>query len=148
MLGAARALEIPFVFGGLSLGSANRFVFDESKREGYENLSRRMMSYWAEFAYADDPGFRNWQERCAIYGNFVQWSERMDLQENETVGNGACKPHPLDAGLLASKLSNDMACLSSHLLTRRVSTKAPGADGVCSCASRCGRSSAWRGARP
>jgi para-nitrobenzyl esterase len=56
LLGAAHALEIPFLFGGLSLGPATRFVFDQSKRDGYQELSRRMMSYWAEFAYTGDPG--------------------------------------------------------------------------------------------
>ena len=56
LLGAAHAIEIPFVFGYQSLGIATRFVFDESKRAGNEQLSRRMMSYWAEFAHTGDPG--------------------------------------------------------------------------------------------
>jgi para-nitrobenzyl esterase len=56
LLGAAHALEIPFVFGHFDLGWASRFLFDEEKRAGYEELSKSMMSYWAEFAYTGDPG--------------------------------------------------------------------------------------------
>jgi para-nitrobenzyl esterase len=56
LFGAAHGLEIPFVFGHFDLGWATRFLFDEEKREGYENLSKSMMSYWAEFAYTGDPG--------------------------------------------------------------------------------------------
>lgn len=153
MLGAAHAIEIPFVFGRLSLGPATRFVFDESKREENEGLSRRMMSYWAELAYSGDPGrgrdgaglrwepwsgagegrgpfilfdsdsgggirlsrevvdregviraieadpaFHDWEERCVIYRSFVRWSERMDEQEYAEVGEGACRPYPLETG--------------------------------------------------
>jgi len=56
LFGAAHALELPFVFGHFDLGWASRFLFDEEKRPGYENLSKSMMSYWAEFAYTGDPG--------------------------------------------------------------------------------------------
>jgi para-nitrobenzyl esterase len=56
LFGAAHALEIPFVFGHFDLGWASRFLFDEEKRAGYEDLSKSMMSYWAEFAYSGDPG--------------------------------------------------------------------------------------------
>jgi para-nitrobenzyl esterase len=55
LLGAAHGLEIPFVFGHFDLGWAGRVLFDEEKRAGYENLSKSMMSYWAEFAYNGDP---------------------------------------------------------------------------------------------
>jgi para-nitrobenzyl esterase len=56
LFGAAHALEIPFVFGHFDLGWASRLLFDEEKRAGYEDLSKSMMSYWAEFAYQGDPG--------------------------------------------------------------------------------------------
>jgi para-nitrobenzyl esterase len=55
MVGAAHAIEIPFVFGYTSLGPATRLVFDESRRAGNEQLSRRLMSYWAQFAHTGDP---------------------------------------------------------------------------------------------
>jgi len=56
MLGAAHAVEIPFVFGGLDLGGMGRFFFDSDRRPAAEALSRAMMSYWAEFAHNGDPG--------------------------------------------------------------------------------------------
>jgi para-nitrobenzyl esterase len=56
LFGAAHAMEIPFVFGHFDLGWATRFLFDEEKRPGYEDLSKSMMSYWAEFAHNGDPG--------------------------------------------------------------------------------------------
>ncbi len=55
-LGAAHAMEIPFVFGWLTLGPGTRFVFDDDKEESNRRLSDSMMSYWAEFAYSGDPG--------------------------------------------------------------------------------------------
>ena len=151
LLGAAHAIELPFVFGYQSLGPATRFVFDESKRAGNAELSRRMMSYWAHFAHTGDPGrgrdgnqlrwepwsnageaaakymvfdsqeggglrmasetvprdqviarvvgdsrFPSWRERCAVFRSFVRWSERMDQAEYESVGDGACRAHPLE----------------------------------------------------
>ena len=56
MLGAGHAVEIPFVFGGLSLGGMDRFFFDSDRRPAADALSRAMMSYWAEFARNGDPG--------------------------------------------------------------------------------------------
>ena len=55
-LGAAHALEIPFVFGWLSLGPGTRFVFDPDKAGENGWLSNQMMSYWANFAYTGTPG--------------------------------------------------------------------------------------------
>lgn len=56
LLGAAHALEIPFVFGTLDLGPGNRFVWDEERIPQRDALSDAMMSYWAQFAYTGDPG--------------------------------------------------------------------------------------------
>jgi len=54
-LGAAHALEIPFVFGDFEGGiSALGDLFTAS--EGKEALSRSMTSYWTEFAITGDPG--------------------------------------------------------------------------------------------
>ena len=56
MLGAAHALEIPFVFGRLSFPRGGRLLFDEENRPAALELSRAMMSYWAQFAYTGRPG--------------------------------------------------------------------------------------------
>jgi para-nitrobenzyl esterase len=55
LLGAAHGLEIPFVFGTLDLGFANRFLFDEERRPAAQTLSDAMMSYWTHFAYTGTP---------------------------------------------------------------------------------------------
>ncbi|MEX0940970.1 MAG: carboxylesterase family protein [Pseudomonadales bacterium] len=54
VLGAAHALEIPFVFGNFDglLG----FIHPASLIEEREILSGQIMSYWAEFAYHQAPG--------------------------------------------------------------------------------------------
>jgi para-nitrobenzyl esterase len=56
MLGAAHAFEIPFVFGHFDLGGDGSVVFTSSNAPGRQALSAQMMSYWAQFARAGDPG--------------------------------------------------------------------------------------------
>ncbi|HUT54901.1 MAG TPA: carboxylesterase family protein [bacterium] len=57
VIGAAHALEIPFVFANFQgdPDSALRFAWTEANRPGREELSRIMMSYWANFARTGDP---------------------------------------------------------------------------------------------
>jgi para-nitrobenzyl esterase len=56
MLGAAHALEIPFVFGHWDLGPNTDLIFDDGNAAGRVALSDAMMSYWAEFAWTGAPG--------------------------------------------------------------------------------------------
>ncbi len=56
MIGAAHALEIPFVFGHWDLGRAGSRLFTSVNEPGRQALSRDMMSYWAQFARTGDPG--------------------------------------------------------------------------------------------
>ena len=56
MLGAAHGFEIPFVFGHWYLGREGRVLFDDANLPGREELSRKLRSYWAQFAYAGAPG--------------------------------------------------------------------------------------------
>jgi para-nitrobenzyl esterase len=56
IIGAAHAIEIPFVFGHWHLGRTGRILFSDENLAGRETLAREMMSYWTEFAYAGDPG--------------------------------------------------------------------------------------------
>ena len=55
LLGAAHALEIPFVFGNLDFLDRLAIVEDAHLPER-DALSDSMMSYWAEFAHTGDPG--------------------------------------------------------------------------------------------
>ena len=56
ILGAAHAIEIPFIMGGLELGGLEDYMFDEDNIDEAKKLSLAMMSYWSEFAYNGDPG--------------------------------------------------------------------------------------------
>ncbi len=56
MLGASHGFEIPFVFGHWHLGREGRVLFDDANLPGREELSRKLRSYWAQFAYAGAPG--------------------------------------------------------------------------------------------
>ena len=77
LLGAAHAFEIPFVFGGLSLGPVTDNIYPEESLPGARILSDQMMSYWAEFAYTGDPGrgrsgsLMQWQSWNADKGQFI-----------------------------------------------------------------------------
>ena len=56
ILGAAHAIEIPFVMGSMKLGGLEDYMFDENNIKIATQLSESMMSYWSEFAYNGDPG--------------------------------------------------------------------------------------------
>jgi para-nitrobenzyl esterase len=58
LLGAAHGFEIPFVFGNFDLGSSAlaRMLFDDESLSTRQDLSARMMGYWAEFARNGRPG--------------------------------------------------------------------------------------------
>lgn len=56
MIGAAHGFEIPFVFGHYELGKAGNIVWTEDNLPGREELSARMMAYWAQFARTGKPG--------------------------------------------------------------------------------------------
>jgi para-nitrobenzyl esterase len=56
MLGAAHAIEVPFVFGHFDLGRQGSRIFTTANAPGRETLSGQMMAYWAQFARTGDPG--------------------------------------------------------------------------------------------
>ena len=56
LLGAAHALEIPFIFGHFDLGRDADVIWTAANEPGRQTLSAAMMSYWAAFAYSGDPG--------------------------------------------------------------------------------------------
>ncbi len=55
LLGAAHGFEIPFVFGHFDLGRASTTLFTSDNEPGRLELSRQMMSYWAQFAHTGSP---------------------------------------------------------------------------------------------
>lgn len=56
MLGAAHAFEIPFVFGHFDLGKEANVIFTDENEPGRQALSKKMMSYWGQFARTGAPG--------------------------------------------------------------------------------------------
>jgi len=57
LLGAAHAIEIPFVFNKFKLlGRLDPLMFQEKDAAAREELSRAMGAYWAAFARDGDPG--------------------------------------------------------------------------------------------
>jgi para-nitrobenzyl esterase len=71
MLGASHGFEIPFVFGHWDLGPRAVGLFTIFNRGARRELSEQMMSYWAEFAYAGDPG----QGRDGKLLRWLPWDE-------------------------------------------------------------------------
>ncbi len=55
LLGAAHALEIPFVFGHFALNPQLDRLFDAASAPGRQTLSRAMMSYWGALARSGRP---------------------------------------------------------------------------------------------
>lgn len=56
LVGAAHALEIPFVFGHFDLGRLATVLFTDENKAQREKLSGLMQAYWAEFARSGKPG--------------------------------------------------------------------------------------------
>jgi para-nitrobenzyl esterase len=56
LVGAAHAFEVPFVFGHFEMGREARGLWTKANEPGRTALSSAMMSYWAAFAAAGDPG--------------------------------------------------------------------------------------------
>ena len=57
LLGAAHAMEIPFVFNRFSFfGAFDRYIFNTQNAEGRIALAEAMGAYWAAFARTGEPG--------------------------------------------------------------------------------------------
>ena len=66
IFGAAHALEIPFVFGNFDLGWLSYPLFSDDNEPGRLALSRKMMSYWVQFARTGSPG-------RGVEGDQLEW---------------------------------------------------------------------------
>ncbi|MFP8874427.1 MAG: carboxylesterase family protein, partial [Myxococcota bacterium] len=93
LLGAGHAMEIPFVFGWLSLGPATRLVFDPDNADTDRALSDAMMSYWTQFAYSGDPGRGRSGEAVAwpAWSNAEGGPKMLVL---DTTNDGGIRPSP------------------------------------------------------
>jgi len=86
VIGAAHGLELPFVFGNFlsDRDSALRFAWTQANQAGRINLSKRMMSYWANFARGGNPNGDNLPE-------WKGWPQTMRLDTKENAGSKSKK---------------------------------------------------------
>ena len=81
LLGAAHAMEVPFIFKNASLlGESDDFVssliYDENNREVDLALSDEMGEYWVNFAYDGDPN--NFPYEKSV--NWLSWDSKNDKE--------------------------------------------------------------------
>jgi para-nitrobenzyl esterase len=103
-LGAAHALEIPFVFGDFAnFFLAYLYQGDDAERD---QLSDRMMSYWAQFAYTGDPG----QGRDGDLPRWLPWGtdgQRSILFDSESGGGVRMMDELVTRDRVVELLAND-----------------------------------------
>ena len=106
ILGAAHAIEIPFIMGGLELGGLEDYMFDEDNIDEAKKLSLAMMSYWSEFAYNGDPG----SGRNGELKKWEPWSTLANSSKFLIIDT------PNDGGLRMEKQALSYASLAEKLL--------------------------------
>jgi len=87
MVGAAHAVEIPFVFGNLDRAPATIFL-NKRLRKKAEPLKEAMMSYWTNFAKTGDPngeGLVQWQQYDSVKRQRIYFDIPITLKETDNV---------------------------------------------------------------
>jgi para-nitrobenzyl esterase len=106
LLGAAHAVEVPFVFGGLSLGPATDYVFPETSLPGARLLSDQVMSYWGEFAHTGDPG----RGRSGELPEWKRWGagdSQFLVFDSEADGGVRLSNETLTRSMVLAQIAND-----------------------------------------
>jgi hypothetical protein len=88
--------------------AAKYMVFDSEEGGGLRMASETVPRDQVIARVVGDSRFPSWRERCAVFRSFVKWSERMDQAEYESVGEGACRAHPLDLDAIPSSKTPSM----------------------------------------
>ena len=108
VFGAAHAIEIPFVFGNFEIPLL-RSLFAEDDLASRQQLSRAMMSYWAEFAAKGAPGrgtkgdlplWPAWDESAPT-------SERFLVLDSEGGGGIRMSPDAITSTKLVERILGD-----------------------------------------
>lgn len=105
-LGAAHALEIPFILGDFEALFPIPRLFTAGNRRGREALSEKMMSYWAQFARTGNPG-------TGTDGNLPQWTPwqtgrgGMMLLDSPAGGDVRMSDNRLTLAAFRRRLEND-----------------------------------------
>ncbi len=116
LMGAAHASEIPFVFGMFDDNFMNNLMFDERNIPGRDVLSRRMSSYWAEFAHTGSPG----RGRGADLPDWRAWSNASDDSDKYIIFDDEN-----DGGIRMTNKAVTLSVLHQRLLS---DTRFPDAD--------------------
>jgi para-nitrobenzyl esterase len=141
LIGAAHALEMPFMFGTLNLGEASEYVFPEESRPGARALADTMMDYWGRFAHTGDPGgdgaaapWPSWEAGAGRYLVFDSEADGGLRLSSETVTSEGV----IEAIVVDDRFENDaercrvlgeMVVFGRYLSSERYSTML---DGACS----------------
>ena len=111
LVGAAHAIEIPFVFGYWDLGPRSDLLFDEGNAPGRIALSDAMLSYWAEFAWKGAPGrgrtselvpWEAWDPSAPDAGKYIVFDTEQD-------GGIRMEPAIVSTDALLGELARDPA---------------------------------------
>jgi para-nitrobenzyl esterase len=108
LLGAAHALDVPFVFGTFEMDFLP-VPFDGGNLAERDQLSDQMRSYWAQFAYAGDPG----RGRSGVLPEWTAWDDsradapRLMLFDTASDGGVRASSEVLTSAGLAAQLAAD-----------------------------------------
>jgi Carboxylesterase type B len=101
LLGAAHAMEIPFVFNHFDFfGRLDRALFNDRNADGREAVAASMGAYWAAFARTGDPA-------AAGGPDWPAWREDGVLMRFDTPGSGG--PEILTGTDSVARLGADLA---------------------------------------
>lgn len=100
LLGAAHAMEIPFVFNHFEFfGRLDQGLFTNANADGREALAGAMGAYWAEFARTGDPG-------AAGGPDWPQWEEAGVLMRFDTPAGGG--PEVIEGRETLEQIARDL----------------------------------------
>jgi len=102
LLGAAHAMEIPFVFHHFQLfGNLDRVIFNDDNAQGREALAEAMGGYWAEFARAGAP-----RDGGGDFPFWNRWGEAANMMRFDSPQSGG--PEMIENGDSAEALFADL----------------------------------------
>jgi len=97
-------MEINYVFGDFIGGMPFQITFNRDNADGREQLSRAMMSYWAQFAYTGNPG-RGREQQLPQWGPWQARGDNVMLLDADN-----------DGGVRMSEVRTNVADLKRQLI--------------------------------
>ncbi|WP_075190934.1 carboxylesterase/lipase family protein [Maricaulis sp. W15] len=137
LLGAAHAMEIPFVFNHFELfGSFDRVLFNDRNAVGRLELADTMGAYWAQFAATGEPG-----DGIGMGPDWPRWTDTGAALRFDTLDDGGPEvfartesPLAIASDLAADDRVNDVErCRIAAGMTTREPVLTPIFDSVLDC---------------